>query len=470
MNDYLVELGQIKAAKKIVSTIGVPVPQKLQRVKGPWNEGFFRGKAHFISGSGTWHPVVARALMAKDAQVFVPKKDALLAEHYKGISGLEGLEGIAPAKKCHALIYDGTGLKDPAELTHLYSFFHDHIKKLAPNGRIIVLGRGVSQGDSFARGATQNALAGVVRSMAKEVGRKGASGHLINIEDSEEAAKRVESLLLFLLSPRSAFVSGQVFEVTSRVKNGMDQALTGSLKGKVALVTGAARGIGAATASALALEGASVVCLDRQEDEKALSEVALKVAGKVLLQDITKKDAAQNIQAFLMEHFGGVDVVVHNAGITRDKTLGNMDKDKWTSTIDVNLSAVLQITETLLEKGLRDHGRVICLSSIAGIAGNFGQTNYAAAKSGIIGFVKVASEKLADRGISVNAVAPGFIETRLTAAIPFFTREAARRLSNVSQGGLPEDIAQTIAYLASGASLGLSGSVVRVCGGSLIGA
>src|SRR5690606_38433548 len=133
----------------------------------------------------------------------------------------------------------------------------------------------------------------------------------------------------------------------------------------------------------------------------------------------------------------------HNAGITRDKTLAKMSEDKWKQAIDVNLDAVVRIDDALIGAGvIRDHGRIICLSSVAGIAGNMGQTNYAASKAGIVGYVHKRALELSPRGIAVNAIAPGFIETRLTRAIPVMIREAGRRLSNLGPGGQPGDLRQ----------------------------
>jgi 3-oxoacyl-[acyl-carrier protein] reductase len=168
--------------------------------------------------------------------------------------------------------------------------------------------------------------------------------------------------------------------------------------------------------------------------------------------------------------FGGVDVMVHNAGITRDKRLMNMKRDTFASTIAVNLTAPERITAELLEQGLiRANGRIIGVASIAGIAGNLGQTNYAASKAGVIGFVESLRDELED-GITVNAVAPGFIETKMTAAVPFATREVGRRLNSMSQGGLPVDVAETIAWYADPASTAVNGNVVRVCGQMMLGA
>jgi 3-oxoacyl-[acyl-carrier protein] reductase len=172
-----------------------------------------------------------------------------------------------------------------------------------------------------------------------------------------------------------------------------------------------------------------------------------------------------------VERHGGVDIVVHNAGITRDKLLANMDAGRWNAVIGVNLAAPHRITEGLVASGaLRAGGRVIDVSSIAGIAGNRGQTNYGTSKAGVIGMVNAEAPKLAEKNITINAVAPGFIETAMTAAIPLATREAGRLMSSLLQGGETVDVAEAIAYFASPASNAVSGQVIRVCGQSLIGA
>ncbi len=162
--------------------------------------------------------------------------------------------------------------------------------------------------------------------------------------------------------------------------------------------------------------------------------------------------------------------MVHNAGVTRDKTLRKMKRTAWDQAIDINLGAVVDITNALLEGSvINKEGRIVLLSSIAGIAGNVGQTNYAASKSGLVGAVEHLSAQTAKRGITVNAIAPGFIETRLTAAIPVMIREGARRMSALGQGGQPEDVGQAITFLSTPGADGLTGNVLRVCGGALVG-
>jgi len=164
-------------------------------------------------------------------------------------------------------------------------------------------------------------------------------------------------------------------------------------------------------------------------------------------------------------------VVVHNAGITRDKTIANMKEHFWQQVVNVNLSTQERINDALVESGaLKAGGRIVCVSSISGIAGNLGQTNYAFSKAGVVGMVQSHAPVFAKKGITINAVAPGFIETQMTAAVPFAIREAGRRMNSMSQGGLPVDVAEAIGWFASPASAGITGNVVRVCGQSIMGA
>ncbi len=243
-------------------------------------------------------------------------------------------------------------------------------------------------------------------------------------------------------------------------------------------MTGAARGIGAAIAAVLAAQGAHVIGLDVAQARDALDQTMLAIedaspsggAHAALLADIAAPEAPAEIASALLA-MGGIDIVVHNAGITRDKTIAKMTQDAWDSVIDINLSAQERIDDALLAQNvLHEGGRIIGVSSISGIAGNLGQTNYATSKAGVIGRVQSMASVLRARGITINAVAPGFIETQMTARIPLAIREAGRRMNSMSQGGQPVDVAETIAWLANPASAGISGNVVRVCGQSLIGA
>jgi len=221
-----------------------------------------------------------------------------------------------------------------------------------------------------------------------------------------------------------------------------------------------------------------VVGLDVPQAQEALDQTMLALedawpsqgAHTALIADIATPEAPAEIAATLAA-LGGIDIVVHNAGITRDKTIAKMTEAAWDSVIDVNLSAQERIDDVLLEQNLlHAGGRIIGISSISGIAGNLGQTNYATSKAGVIGRVQSMAGVLRAQAITINAVAPGFIETEMTARIPLGIREAGRRMNSMSQGGWPVDVAEAVAWLANTASAGITGQVVRVCGQSLIGA
>jgi 3-oxoacyl-[acyl-carrier protein] reductase len=367
-----------------------------------------------------------------------------------------------------AVVLDATGAETPAELEEVRTALGPALRRLAPSGRIVILGRPTAEAGDPTSAATRQALVGIVRSVAKEA-RNGATANLVQVSDGAEDA--LESTLRFFLSGRSAYVSGQVVRVSPADVTGPTD-WTAPHAGRVAVVTGAARGIGASIAETLARDGATVVCVDIPAQGEALSTVANRIGGTALQLDITASDAPERLAAHLVERHGGADVIVHNAGITRDKLLANMDEARWASVVAVNLQAQLRINAALLgtEGALRDDARIVCVSSMSGIAGNRGQVNYAASKAGVIGLVEATAPLLRERGATINAVAPGFIETEMTAAMPFGTREVGRRINSLSQGGLPVDVAETIGWLAQTASAGVNGQTVRVCGQSLLGA
>jgi 3-oxoacyl-[acyl-carrier protein] reductase len=362
-----------------------------------------------------------------------------------------------------ALIFDATGIDSADRLRELYDFFHPRIRGIAPSGRVVVLG---TLPDGSRETIAQRALEGFTRSVGKEL-KRGATVQLVYVAPGAEDG--IESTLRYLLSGKSAYVDAQVIRITPGSVSPPESWLT-PLEGKVALVTGASRGIGASIADVLARDGAHVVALDIPAQGGELSEVANRVGGSTLQLDITAPDAPSRLVSYLTERHGGVDIVVHNAGITRDRTLAKMSDAQWDSVLSVNLASQLRINDALLESGLRPRGRIIGVSSIAGIAGNVGQTNYGASKAGVIGMVNAYAPLLAAQGGTINAVAPGFIETKMTAAVPLFIREAGRRMNSMSQGGLPVDVAETIAWYANPASGSVNGNVVRVCGQSLLGA
>ncbi len=365
-----------------------------------------------------------------------------------------------------ALILDLSAALDPTELAQLRTVGAPAVKRLAKNARVVVIGTDSATLTDVTEVVTQRALEGFSRSLAKEL-RLGATGNLVLAHG--DAHDGVWSAVEFLLSGRSAYVDGQVVRVGDTA--GTNREPVKPLAGKVAVVTGAARGIGAEIARILARDGATVVAVDIPAAGEALARVANEVKGTALQIDVTAPGAGAAIVDHATQRHGGIDIVIHNAGITRDKLFVNIDADRWDSVIDVNLRSILRMNEAILgEGGLGRGGRIVCLSSIAGIAGNRGQTNYGASKAGVIGLVTALATQVKDRGITVNAVAPGFIETEMTARIPFATREMGRRINSLQQGGLPKDVAETIAWLSQPGAAAVTGQVIRVCGQSWLGA
>jgi 3-oxoacyl-[acyl-carrier protein] reductase len=433
--------------RKLAAQLGLPRPARLRRyaVGAPLLEG-----PVLVGGHGE-APLAARA------------RELLAAEH------LEAVDAAGPGVQVAGIIADLTDIDEPADLETLRGLVGPALRALAPCGRVIVVGRPPREADSPGQAAGRRALEGITRSLAKEL-RAGATANLVLV--AEGADDNADASLRFLLSGRSAYVDAQVVEVGAGAAT-PPQDWSRPLAGKVAVVTGAARGIGAAIADVLARDGATVLCVDLPAAGDSLARTANRVGGTALQLDVTAHDAGRRILDHATARDGGLDIVVHNAGITRDRLLANMDEQRWHTVLDVNLRSILRMNEALLGAGgLRDGGHMVLVSSIAGIAGNRGQSNYAASKAGVIGLVAALGDDpgLRGRGITVNAVAPGFIETEMTARVPFATREVGRLLNSLSQGGQPVDVAETVAWLSQDANAGVTGTVVRVCGQSLLGA
>ena len=277
----------------------------------------------------------------------------------------------------------------------------------------------------------------------------------------------LSTIVNFFLSDRATYITGQpiYLNTATAVEQNWDQPLAG----KIALVTGAAQGIGAAIAATLTRDGATVIGLDIPPAKEALEQTLAPMKGIAVATDITSEQAVKDIAKALEGK--KLDIVVHNAGVTRDKTLARMPEHFWDMTLNINLLAPITVNQGLEEQNLlSDQARIICISSISGIAGNVGQTNYAASKSGIVGYVRKQADAWGENGRTINAIAPGFIETQMTDEIPFMTREVGRRMNSLSQGGKPQDVAEGVALFAQPGSNALNGQVLRVCGQSLIGA
>ena len=450
MSDRYIDFVNSSLGQRLVGALGLPSPGRLER----WQAGRLRPvEGPLLIGGGA---------LAEQVNRFASKlTDAVYSYGLEPLLATPWIPGQGP--KLKAVVFDASELLHTDQLKLLREFFPPLLRSLEHSAHLVILGRAPETLSYPFAASAQRALEGFSRSLAKEL-RNASTLQLLYV--GEDAQDQLEGALRFFLSPKSAFISGQVLRLSTCTSQVQDW--TRPLAGRKALVTGAARGLGASIAETLARDGAQLILLDVPSAKADLDALAARLGGHSIALDICAANAAQE----LVEHLGdGVDIVVHNAGITRDKTLANMTPEFWDSVIAVNLNAPQVLTKALLDSGtLRDNGRVILLASISGIAGNRGQTNYAASKAGLIGLAQAWAPMLAERGISINAVAPGFIETQMTAHIPFALREAGRRMSSLGQGGLPQDVAEAVAWLAQPGSGAVSGQALRVCGQSILGA
>jgi 3-oxoacyl-[acyl-carrier protein] reductase len=435
MFDPLLKLSSNPLAKKVVRRLGLPLPlpEPLARVSGPWRHDELSGRVIALSPPAGPLGVELRRVLTE-----------------AGAALDEGGDGAL-----HGFCHDGTGHTTVESLAELMHAARDATRRLSRCGKVVILGAPAHAAETAESAAVAATLRGFVKSLAKELGKRGGTAQLIEVPAAARTAVHLATPLIFFLSARSAFISGQVLPLSSVTA---PASLPLTLKGKKALVTGSARGIGAAIAARLSADGAVVVGIDRQE-----AHYTCDLGDRIAIAALVK-----NLRA---EH-DGFDVVIHNAGITRDKTLRGMKDEYWDVSMAVNLRAVIDLTAGLLadRPHIKEGGRIVCMSSIGGIAGNVGQTNYAAAKAGVIGYVEALAPQLAARNVTVNALAPGFIDTAMTRAMPLAVREVARRFNALSQAGHPEDVAEAAAFLASPGAFAVTGTTLRVCGLNLIGA
>lgn len=437
--------------KQLAKTVGLPQPVPLRRhTKGD----------RLVSG-----PI----LVVGDSPAAETAANLLWADDYD----VRRDPGLKQAFAAIIVAFDDVA--NPAELSDRALEVGAALRGLQSNGRVVTIFRdphdpAVATDANIA--AARHGVEGLTRSLAKEMRRGATTNGIILADGADMSAPSAQAALRFLLSGRSAYVAGQFVTVSSSagsVPSDWDQPLAD----KVIIVTGAARGIGESISEVLARDGATVIGVDMPSAGEALSTVMNRVNGIAVQLDITEDDAGAQLLKLATERFGRLDGIVHNAGITRDKLLANMDAGRWDSLIAVNITAPLRINEQLLaalgQGVVAENFRITSLSSTSGIAGNRGQTNYAAAKAGVVGMTQALAARLAQTGGSINAVAPGFIETEMTDAMPTATREVARRMNALQQGGRPVDVAEAIAFFSADAAGGINGTTLRVCGQSMVG-
>jgi len=242
------------------------------------------------------------------------------------------------------------------------------------------------------------------------------------------------------------------------------------MKDKVILITGSSQGIGKAIAFKFASTGARIALNDIQSQEENLKQTKEEIEkmgsqAKYFLTDVSKLEETEKMVQDIQKKFGRLDVLVNNAGIVKDRTLAKMTQEEWQSVININLTGVFNSTKAALPLIIQNQGKIINISSIVGLKGNFGQANYAAAKAGIIGFTKSLSKEVGRFGVTVNAVAPGFIETRLTENLAEEMKVAIKKFTSLGRFGKPEEVADLVVFLASDKANFITGEVITIDGG-----
>lgn len=428
--------------KKILQILGGPVPVTLERNNAAYNPQELAGKSAAVFG-------FSESLIQEDL------KRGLQNCQIKLVSAAD-----LKNQRVNMLLVDLTGFDALGDFDALHTIFNSNISALSRCAKVILIAD-TSQNTAL-DALLLGALEGFMRALSKELGRIGATVNLLELGGN----RQFMPLLRFLLSARAAFIDAQTFRLSKSDNIGRQSQL---LAGKRIVITGAARGIGLALAQTAVREGAVLIGVDVPNNPELKTQMQ-KLGAKSMELDVSAPDAPTQLCDFLEDHGGAIDGIIHNAGVTRDKTIKRMSGQFWDLVLKINLHAPYHITEYLLQNHLiNPNGRIVAMSSIAGIAGNPGQTNYALTKGALAAYMADLAPKLAAKNITANAIAPGFIETEMTAQMPFMVREVGRMFNSLKQGGLPADVAELACFLLSDNSAAITGHNIRICGHNLLG-
>ncbi|MDX1451722.1 MAG: 3-oxoacyl-ACP reductase [Oleiphilaceae bacterium] len=473
MNDYYLSLANSNLGKNIFEALNLPKPPELLRdntssLNAP------KGAILVAASKGSrYQRGLITALSSPGVTLYSPIVDGNTSDQFANLLNLKSespLQGVNLSNRSQrqfkAIVFDASGIQELSGLDAVYTLLHATIGRLKPNGRLVIVTQ-PDQRESVVSDAISVGLQGFIKSLAKELGKKGICCNLLEVVKASE--RQLKAPLYFLLSPKSAYVTGQSLQLKASGAGPRKFDWDQPLKDKNILVTGAAQGIGRATAEILARDGARVIALDIPANSSRTKQLAQAINGHAVDLDLSDEDAPQQILELIASQLGGIDGIVHNAGITRDKTLARMPEHFWNQVITINLARIVEINQRLIEhSAFNPQAKIVCIASISGIAGNFGQSNYALSKATIAAYTQKMAPNLTG-GLTINAIAPGFIETEMTKKIPWLTRELGRRGNSLSQGGLPEDVAEAVSLFCHPAASALNGNVLRVCGQSLLG-
>ncbi len=341
--------------------IPVPVPPILKRNLNAFSDDELSNKEIVITG----------------------KENDFLSQLQKEFHGRIGQATIYD-ETIDGLVLSCVGMQTIEDLEDLYTNIKNTVSKIKANGRVVIVSK--EDKTSVTTFTIQKSIDAFSRALSKEIGgKKGITVNQLKITNEEVTASAVVNASIFFLSDKSSFITGQVVDVSNANTDTLT-SIEGLLQGKIAIVTGGARGIGAAAARVLHREGATVIIVDVPQAADDAQALAAELNGDSYLLDISQATAAKELQKYIIEKYGKLDILVNNAGITRDKTIAKMSIDQWRSVLNVNLKAVIQLTQIFIENGFSKDAKVVSLSSISGISGNVGQTNYSLTKAGVIGF------------------------------------------------------------------------------------